>query len=151
MNDKAKYSQDWRIRFAGTISVTALPAGLKEVLTKRPLPGPAAKLVLFEIEDMQHEKEKSYFLFSGVGIGMGLTMGSGSIGNWTEFRTDSPIELSDFGGPTQFHRVGATGYSLISEIVFNDKVKIQGRGFWETLFYGDSGLNLPGGIFWYRI
>jgi hypothetical protein len=149
MGCKEKLNQDWQIRWLGSFSKSKIPLGLAKLFKVKSLPPAAMQIALYEISD----KDGNTRLFSywGGGVSMdvgnpiGLSLGSGlPAGKWFSFQTDTPVRFSDFGGFTQRARISAFGFAILSQIVFNNKIKIKGRGFWETLIKGESGLNMPG-------
>lgn len=157
--------QNWGIRYAGSVSLspnnilnpdkidTLLKIAnsidkaekinaYKKIIFK---PGPEGKFGLFEIQNMDNPSEKGLFVFAGVGAGVGISFAQAGISqDFTEFRTDQPVTLSNFGGLTRLMNANVQGYSFYTNLVFNNDIKIQGRSFSEYFWYGDHGVNMPG-------
>ena len=136
-------NQHWRIRFVGTVHVGGLPRDILKLLNMKP--GLTAKIALFEIQNSKNPKESGIFVYGGAGVGLGWSASTAGIPlKPTEFVTDTPVRLSDFGGPTQFANISGLGHAPLSVLVFNDRIRIQGRGFWDTLWWGDQGIDVSG-------
>lgn len=143
-------NQDWGVRFIGSFGTSQMTIPEQWWKARRlPVPAPTAKGAIFEIKNMV-TGESRYFSYSGGGLATsigGPVQGSADVtGGFTEFITDRPVDFGDFAGPTHLHNVSMAlggGYSH-GTLVFNDRIVVQGRGFWQTLWWGESGVDVSG-------
>lgn len=105
----------FKIRALSALGAGVPIPGIKKLLkflklSKLPTQG---DVIFFQIVDLKN-RVTAFYTYVGVGVSkdLSLALSASSKGQWSTFRTTSPIRVSQFAGPARFHTAGGAWWSI---------------------------------------